>query len=160
MPGKPLHVQQQFHWIAPDMTHPILQLTYISTRHPQMNPEEVDRILASSRRNNGRDRITGFLLFNGRRFLQHLEGPPDIVQATFERISADPRHRAVVVLGRKHVDSRIFGKWAMAFERVDSPVPERRMSLVAQVEALVAGIDPRVGDHFIGYARLTTNKAA
>jgi hypothetical protein len=142
------------------MSQPFLQLTYISTRHPQMDPLEVERILASSRRNNRRDGITGFLLFNGHRFLQHLEGPPAMVQATFERISADPRHRAVVVLGRKEVDSRIFAKWAMAFERVDSALPERRLSLVEQVEALVAGIDPRVADHFVGYARLTTSKAA
>jgi len=142
------------------MAQPIQQLTYISTRHPQMDPREIERILDSSRRNNRRDGITGFLLFNGKRFLQHLEGPPEAVQAAFARIGADPRHRAVVVLGRKDVEHRVFAKWAMAFEQVDSKAPEHKRSLVAQVEALVADIDPHVGDHFIGYARLTTSKAA
>lgn len=137
-----------------------LQLTYISTRHPQMADGEVERILAASRRNNPREDITGFLLFNGRRFLQHLEGPAARVEATFARIGRDPRHRALVVLGRKENQPRIFGDWAMAFEQVSPGPSAPGETLVQQVERMVAGIDPHVANHFLGYARLTTQKVA
>ena len=53
------------------------QLVYISTsRSPSHVPQsEIDAILAVSRRNNGRDGLTGLLAIGGRRFLQVLEGP-------------------------------------------------------------------------------------
>ena len=142
------------------MTAHFLQLTYISTRHPQMADSEIERILAASRRNNPRNEITGFLLFNGRRFLQHIEGPTAKVEATFARIGLDPRHRALVVLGRKENQPRVFGEWAMAFEQVSPTAAAPRETLVQQVERMVAGIDPHVANHFLGYARLTTQKAA
>lgn len=142
------------------MSDQFLQLTYISTRHPQMADSEVERILAASRRNNPRHEITGFLLFNGRRFLQHLEGPAPQVEATFARIGLDPRHRALVVLGRKEHQPRVFGNWAMAFEQVSPVASASGETLVQQVERMVAGIDPHVANHFLGYARLTTQKAA
>lgn len=142
------------------MSLPILQLTYISSRHPDLAPTEVERILSAARLNNRRSGVTGFLLFNGHRFLQHLEGPEAAVMETFERIRRDPRHRALVELGRKEAESRAFSNWAMAFERIDSVLPERRQPLAAQVETMLAGVHPHIANHFLGYARLTGGKAA
>jgi hypothetical protein len=48
----------------------------------------------------------------------------------------------------------------MAFERVDSHAPERRLPLVEQVESMVAQVDPRVGRHFIDFARRAGGYAA
>jgi hypothetical protein len=135
------------------MSAPLLQLTYISTRHKDMDEREIDLILSRSRANNRRDDITGFLLFNGHRFLQHLEGPADAVIATYARIRQDPRHIALVELGRKDADRRVFASWAMAFERVTSHAPERRRPLAEQVETMLSQADPNVARHFIDYAR-------
>lgn len=77
--------------------------------------EEVDRILAVSQRNNARAGVTGALIFNNGFFGQVLEGPEEAVDATFERIQADPRHRDVTVLGVKPVVERAFGDWSMGF---------------------------------------------
>ncbi len=90
------------------------QILYISTLSPR-ETVDLSSILASARRNNRRAGITGLLMFNGKRFLQVLEGPADAVEHTFERIRRDPRHRAQVVLTRKQVQQREFGEWSMAF---------------------------------------------
>lgn len=141
------------------MNDPVLQLTYISSRHPRMAPSEIEWILATARLANRQNGITGLLLYNGHRFLQHLEGPAAAVEETFARIQRDPRHRGIVVLGRKEAEFRAFSSWSMAFERVDSATPERHQALVAQVQEMVADVDPRIGDHFLGYARLTSKAA-
>ena len=96
----------------------MLQMTYISTARPELPAEAIDEILGVSRRNNHADGITGLLLYDGYRFLQALEGDPLRVQRSFERIKADPRHRAVVMLGSYEVTGRSFGEWSMASQRV------------------------------------------
>ena len=128
------------------------QLTYISTARSVDNAT-LEAILAASRRNNGRDGITGLLLFNGKRFLQALEGPTALVEATYARIATDPRHRAPVILASKHVEARQFGKWAMAFEQ--GAVPTQGRSLVETVDELVSGVqDADVRALFSSYVRL------
>lgn len=74
------------------------QLTYISTVNGSLPDAELERILASSRRNNERSGITGLLVFDGKRFLQALEGDRAAVENAFLRIKTDPRHRAAVLL--------------------------------------------------------------
>jgi hypothetical protein len=108
------------------MDQGLLQLAYISTRHPGMDDGEVERILSVSRLNNRRDGITGFLLFNGQRFLQMLEGPAPAVEQCYARIVRDSRHRALVQLGSKTAAARVFARWAMACQRTDSHAPDRR----------------------------------
>ena len=132
----------------------MIQLTYISTGR-DVNDAELQSILDASRRNNRRDEITGLLLFNGKRFLQALEGPQPLVEAAYKRIQADPRHRAPVILATNHVDSRQFGSWDMAFEQVRAF--ERSQGLIDKVDALVAGVsDPNIRAQFSSYVRLST----
>lgn len=132
----------------------MLQLIYISTSRG-VDRVGLDAILAASRRNNGRDEITGLLLFNGKRFLQALEGPQQLVETAYQRIRIDPRHRAPVILSAKHVEERQFGHWSMAFEQ--APTTGVRRSLTETVDDLVAGItDPNIRALFAGYVRLQT----
>lgn len=72
----------------------MLQLIYVSTINPKAGGVDPAPILVASRRNNGRDRITGMLYSDGQRFMQVLEGPDYKVEETFKRISRDARHRA------------------------------------------------------------------
>jgi hypothetical protein len=46
-------------------------------------------------------------------FIQVLEGPVDAVEATFERICGDLRHRSVRLLELAVAEERVFGDWAM-----------------------------------------------
>ena len=125
----------------------MLQLVYISTAPRDL---DVAEILRTSRRNNGRDGITGLLYHDGRRFLQALEGDQARVEATFERISLDPRHRAVVVLSRRLIEDREFGPWEMA-ERVSGADGQK---LLHTIEPLLAGVAPNVRGTFEGLMRL------
>lgn len=88
------------------------QYLYISTA-PTLPREEVEAILAASARNNPARGITGLLLFNGRNFLQLLEGEEREVAGLMETITADPRHAGVSVLDRRTIEARTCPDWAM-----------------------------------------------
>lgn len=81
---------------------------------------EIRRILAGSQARNGEAGVTGALMFNGGCFAQVLEGPPDAVEATFERIQRDDRHGAVTLLDLTPVGERGFPSWSMAFVGVEA----------------------------------------
>ena len=90
---------------------------------------EVQKILASSRRNNVREGVTGALLFNGEWFAQVLEGPLAKVEATFERIQRDPRHADVTVLESGVASCRVFADWSMAYAGADETQRSRMKAL-------------------------------
>ena len=76
---------------------------------------EIQQVLASSRRNNAADGITGALMFNRGCFAQVLEGPRPALERTFERIQRDPRHEDVLLLQFERIQERGFPDWSMAF---------------------------------------------
>ena len=82
---------------------------------PEVVADNILAILARSRRNNSRDRVTGGLLFSTGCFAQVLEGPADAVEAAFERIQCDERHTDVTVLQAGPVVMRDFPDWSMGF---------------------------------------------
>jgi hypothetical protein len=129
----------------------MIQLCYISTARPPMPWSEVDQILATSRRNNARDGVTGLLLFNGKRFLQLLEGAPAKVQMVYDRIESDPRHFAIVKLSERQIEEREFGGWAMAFDRFPA---DDRVAIGAKVAELTQGASANVRALFMSYAAI------
>lgn len=136
----------------------MLQLVYISTSRAPIDANTLESILAISRRRNAADEITGLLLAGGRRFLQALEGPQHKVLGTYARITADPRHFAIVELNRRTVDASEFGEWAMAYRQggeadADAAMREAVSSLTAQLP------DPDVRALFTGFAELHTKAA-
>lgn len=98
-----------------------IQLLYVSSATLRITEPIVDEILTASRRNNAAAGITGMLLFCGDNFLQVLEGDAAAVDATFERIGRDRRHRKVDVLLRQPAAARLFGEWSMGFEDLRVP---------------------------------------
>lgn len=112
----------------------IHQLIYISTARAGTTGEDCQSILRSARASNRGQGITGMLLFNSKRFLQVLEGEKQVVRATYDRISADPRHAALVVLSEKDVAAREFGEWDMAYDdgTAGSNLRDRTLALLEQ----------------------------
>lgn len=125
----------------------MFQLVYISTAAGSPPTHDV---LEVSRRNNARDGVTGLLYYDGKRFLQALEGERAVVERTYARIVADPRHRAAVVLSSGEVAEREFGAWTMA-ERTPGVDGD---AFVARVSALVAGASPAVRATFDGFVQV------
>ena len=136
----------------------MLQITYISTVRPGVSESEVLALLQASRRNNGFDGITGLLIYDGKRFLQALEGEPDAVMRTYDRICADPLHRAVVQLSGREVAERQFGNWNMAWQRLTRR--GRDGSVEQMVDELVAGVpDKNTRALFSSFARVRAQAA-
>jgi hypothetical protein len=130
----------------------VFQLTYISTQTPGFGSEEIGNILKFSRESNRRCDITGFLLYDGKRFLQTLEGEQGAVETLYNRIEADDRHRAAVLLSAKSIDERCFANWAMAYRAVAAA---DQSALMQEVDTLVASVsDPSLRALFMSFARL------
>lgn len=89
--------------------------------HQGLDPS-VARILAKSRKNNAERGIVGGLLFGDGCFLQCLEGADEAVDALFERIRTDSRHRDVTVLSRKMIARTSFGDWSMKYAPGEAPL--------------------------------------
>jgi hypothetical protein len=132
----------------------MLQLVYVSTAAPGVDQAMVERILARSRANNARDLLTGLLYFDGKRFMQVLEGPADAIESAYVRIAADPRHRALVVVSRRGVEAREFGAWSMAYGLAFGD----RAALNDKVAKLSEGASPTVRGIFQGF--LSARRAA
>ena len=100
-------------------------IIYTSTTTVPPTEADLAQILLSSDRNNGRDGITGLLLYHDGSYVQMLEGEEDTVMQTFERIARDPRHYEVRKLGFGNSEGRYFPDWRMAFEPVDEDTVAR-----------------------------------
>jgi hypothetical protein len=98
---------------------PMIQLIYAS-RPFGFDNAMLNAILMDARRCNERDGITGALICRADLYLQLLEGPQEMVDATFQRISRDRRHVGVKVLSRREVTERLFPRWAMRDDPVQS----------------------------------------
>ncbi len=128
------------------------RLLYISTARTPMTGDELAGVLRTSRRNNGAVDVTGLLVVGGRRFLQVLEGPDLSIATTFKRISADPRHYAVVSLASESIDARYFAEWSMGCvtggnaDNVAAPA-----NAVAQMIAPIT--DPTLRAYFTGFVQ-------
>lgn len=92
----------------------LTRITYCSEM-AGVDKDAIDHILATSRKNNEQQAVTGMLLFNGTYFLQCLEGGRSAVNDTYQRIMRDARHRRPVLLAYEELDRREFGDWLMAY---------------------------------------------
>lgn len=127
----------------------MFRLVYISSSKVKVDRALLDNVLAVFRRNNSRRGVSGLLVSGGRRFLQALEGPEAAVRETYQRICADDRHRAFVILSEGEVAERAFGEWSMAYDDGSNE------DLSAKIAALVEQIDdPNLRAQFTGFARL------
>jgi hypothetical protein len=94
----------------------LVQTLYVSHALSGIDVEELRHILASSVRRNAADGLTGFLMHGHGLFLQVLEGEPQAVEATMQRIRSDPRHERLDLLQHQTVQRREFGRWTMGFK--------------------------------------------
>lgn len=91
----------------------------IYTSIPATEAPDIRAILESARRRNSENEVTGLLCFDGKRFLQILEGDKKAVEDIYASIVKDPRHKNVDLLHSAVAVSRNFSSWAMAYD--DTP---------------------------------------
>lgn len=90
-------------------------------------------ILKAARRNNVANGVTGMLIVGGGCFFQVLEGPDEMVQSTFDRISRDPRHRGVITLWDDQAEERLFAKWTMGWCQL--PISDRLSEEIVRINS-------------------------
>lgn len=127
---------------------PIFSLAYFSRSAIEGTPDEIrghiEQILHSARRKNTAQDVTGALLFSEGCFAQVLEGPREHVEAIFETILCDPRHRDISVMHLHAVEARSFAAWSMAFGGIEDVSNELKiqsegMSAADDILTSVAG---------------------
>lgn len=133
------------------MTHRII---YISTAHRTLSDDDLDAIIAVSRRNNSRDGLSGLLIYDSKRFFQYLEGEREALDRAVRRIRADDRHIAFVELSRGEVAAPQFGEWDMADYRATAG-----QSLSATVADLTQRCEPFLASQLRGFASVRGNAA-
>jgi hypothetical protein len=128
----------------------LTQFLYISTA-PSLSRAAVEEIVETCAQNNPSRGITGLLLYNGRNFLQLLEGEADDVAALMALISVDPRHMGVSVLNRQEIAVRTCPDWAMKRVVIAESVANRRETLDRE---LPSGLEESVRKMILNFAML------
>jgi hypothetical protein len=97
---------------------------------------QLQEILETSRCNNERDGLTGLTLYTAEAFAQILEGPTKVVEATFERICCDLRHRRVRILEMTKTNQRMFASWQDTQALLTTGIRPRRAAMNATLQLM------------------------
>lgn len=98
---------------------PLIQLVYAS-RPFGFDAGTLISILFKARTKNAAADVTGCLICRDDIYLQLLEGPADNVIRIYNKIIEDDRHVEVTQLVHHNIEERMFGKWAMRDDPVQS----------------------------------------
>lgn len=95
----------------------IYSLLYVSQClvAPQCIEEQIEEIVARSRKRNAVLGITGCLVFTGKSFAQILEGPKSHVEEVMASIERDPRHAQIDVLEKAVLKVRRCSDWSLGY---------------------------------------------
>ena len=93
----------------------LVRLVYTSKLSDTFSSDDITEILASARKHNSRNHVTGLLCFSSNYFLQCIEGSRSAINRTYHRILNDPRHEAIVMLDYKEINRREFSHWHMGY---------------------------------------------
>lgn len=104
------------------------RIVYISTANA-VTEHDIDCILTTANRRNSQDNVTGFLLYNGRNFLQLVEGGQAPLMNLMSRLARDTRHAGISVLVDEPIGERCCPDWHMHRLRLVDDIAMRRSTL-------------------------------
>lgn len=90
-------------------------LIYRSESNTVLDEKALMLLLTQSRERNKKLDITGMLVYFDNKFLQLLEGNEEDVEAVYQSIHKDKRHKDVTVLKKGSAEKRLFPGWTMSF---------------------------------------------
>ena len=113
----------------------LVELLYCSvSEEPQLTNADLDHILASARRRNMAEEITGMLLYYRGEFVQILEGEKKSVENIYDKfISPDLRHTALNKVHQNTISHRSFSEWSMGFigaQEIESRMPSSAIGIL------------------------------
>ena len=86
-----------------------------ASSNPNLGPAELNPLLAKARAANSQLGVTGILLFHKGSFFQVLEGPQDVVEGLYQKISSDKRHARITKILQEAIPQRNFRDWTMGY---------------------------------------------
>lgn len=96
-------------------------LIYVSaSTQEKLDVKDIEKLLNGCRKANSTRDVTGMLIFRDGAFFQVLEGDRSVLEALFEKIGRDERHRRVIKLIAEPIPERNFSDWSMALSRLTS----------------------------------------
>lgn len=98
----------------------LVRLIYASRACAPISQDAVDAILATSRRHNTTNGVTGVLCHSEDVFVQALEGGREQVNQLYARLLQDQRHKDVTLLCYEETDVRRYAAWTMGKVRLDN----------------------------------------
>lgn len=126
------------------------QYLYVSTAEA-LTADDVAEILEACQRNNIARGVTGLLFYNGRNFLQLLEGEEEALAWIMQRIERDSRHQGISRLYDEPADSRACPDWQMRRIALGDSGEARHERLEAE---LPATLDPHLRRMILNFALL------
>lgn len=105
----------------------LIELTYVSEPAQKMSFLGLMRLLYHSYANNQALGITGALIYENNKFGQVIEGSEKDIEALWQKIQKDSRHKNVRLIEEKLISERSFSKWTMVFqgnEEIAKTIPE------------------------------------
>lgn len=97
----------------------LANLIYVSVRKSGSDDNDIEDILAASRRNNAPLNITGILLHSDTHFFQYIEGDEETLDLLYDKIKRDQRHSNVILIAKSAINERNFPTWQMGGKRID-----------------------------------------
>ena len=94
------------------MQSQLKRVVYVSEK-TDVSDTTLKDIIASSKKNNLEEDITGCLVSGSNSFLQLLEGPAELINTLYSKISRDNRHKNITTLCDEKIDKRLFLSWSM-----------------------------------------------
>jgi Sensors of blue-light using FAD len=104
----------------------LVTLIYVSSAVRSFKDSDIHDILRVSREANGRNGISGLLLFKDGNFMQILEGDSHAVDDLHLKITRDPRHTGIITLLRRPIQARNFSDWKMGFKDIGKLTEEEK----------------------------------
>ena len=91
------------------------ELIYCSSSSNDINSDDLKNILNTARTFNTKNDITGCLVYYKNEFVQILEGEKSMVQALYNNIIKDKRHKNTILVAQGEKVKRSFDNWSMAY---------------------------------------------
>jgi hypothetical protein len=109
-------------------------IIYMSTASWSMTEAELEDLLRQARWGNERRDITGVLVYGDGQFMQIMEGEQATLEALYDHIGQDRRHKGLFKLADRAIPARRFAEWSMGFEVVSSAAFEQLLGYVAPMQ--------------------------
>lgn len=94
-------------------------IAYASEAAADLTSSQLEGMIERAAKFNHLAGVTGLLLFDGRRFLQYIEGPEDGLAVIYARITYSRHHTDLIELARGRVTQRRMPYWSMRWIPVE-----------------------------------------